>query len=131
MIAACGNNCSVCPRYAVDKSNEELRKTAELWFKIGYRNRVVSEEDIACFGCNPKNWCRYNVVLCCDTKDINNCSECEDFPCNNMKKCFKITKSFEPKCKEVCTQEEYQQIKTAFFEKEKNLKSLQNKTSNQ
>ena len=33
--------------------------------------------------------------------------------------------SLEPKCREVCTEAEYEQIKKAFFEKEENLKALQ------
>ena len=32
-----------------------------------------------------------------------------------MKECFQVTKSFEPKCREVCTDEEYLQLKTAFY----------------
>ena len=36
--------------------------------------------------------------------------------------CFQVTKSFEPKCREVCTYEEYLQLKTAFFENEENLR---------
>ena len=49
------------------------------------------------------------------------CAECEEYPCDNMKECFEVTKSFEPMCKKVCTDEEYEQLKGAFFEKEKNL----------
>ena len=47
---------------------------------------------------------------------------CGDYPCDNMKQCFEVTTSFEPKCREVCTDEEYRQLKEAFFEKESNLK---------
>lgn len=39
-----------------------------------------------------------------------------------MKECFEITKSFEPMCKQVCTEEEYFRMKKAFFEKEQNLR---------
>ena len=38
-----------------------------------------------------------------------------------MKECFSVTRSFEPKCREVCTDAEYEQLKKAFFEKEENL----------
>ena len=38
-----------------------------------------------------------------------------------MKECFSVTRSFEPKCREVCTDEEYEQLKKAFFEKDVNL----------
>lgn len=124
LISACGNDCAVCPRYAEGKSGAELRRTAELWFKIGYRDRIVSEEEIACHGCKPENWCRYKVVKCCADKGISNCGHCGDYPCDNIKECFAVTKSFEPKCRKVCTEEEYRQLETAFFQKEKNLNNI-------
>ena len=65
IIAACGNDCAVCPRYVAhpyEKTEEELRHTAELWMKIGYRDHLVSNEEISCTGCKPENWCRYRVV---------------------------------------------------------------------
>ena len=34
IISACGNDCSLCPRH-VPKTDDELRRTAELWMKIG------------------------------------------------------------------------------------------------
>lgn len=40
-----------------------------------------------------------------------------------MRECFTVTKSFEPKCREVCTEMEYEQLKKAFFEKEINLQA--------
>ena len=89
------------------------------------RDRLVSNEEISCIGCRPENWCRYLVVKCCEDKGIKNCSECAEFPCDNIRECFAVTKSFEPKCREVCTEAEYEQIKKAFFEKEENLKALQ------
>ena len=39
--------------------------------------------------------------------------------------CFEVTRSFELKCQQVCTDEEYSQLKKAFFEKEQNLMALQ------
>lgn len=124
IISACGNDCKACPRYAIGKINEDLLKTAELWYRIGYRDRVVSVEEISCHGCKPENWCRYNVVKCCAEKRISNCGECAEYPCDNIKKCFEVTKSFEPKCREVCTEAEYRQIEKAFFNKEQNLNNL-------
>lgn len=53
IIAACGNDCSACPRYVAppyEKSDEELKYTAELWLEIGYRDRLVSNEEISCIG---------------------------------------------------------------------------------
>ena len=127
ILAACGNDCSACPRYVVppyEKTEEELRFTAELWMKIGYRDRVVSPEEISCHGCRPENWCRFNVVKCCEQKGIATCGACPDYPCKTIKECFEVTRSFEPMCRKVCTKEEYAQIKKAFFEKEQNLNAI-------
>lgn len=124
IIAACGNDCSVCPRYVAhpyEKTEEELHHTAELWMRIGYRDHLVSNEEISCTGCKPENWCRYNVVKCCQEKGISTCSECSEYPCDNIKECFEVTMSFEPMCRKMCTDEEYEIMKKAFFEKEKNL----------
>ena len=127
IIAACGNDCAACPRYTAhpfEKSENELRHTAELWMKIGYRDHIVTNGEIACAGCRPENQCRYNVVNCCAEKGLKTCAECADYPCERMKECFRITQSFEPMCREVCTDEEYEQMKKAFFEKEYNLSRL-------
>ncbi|MCR5597292.1 MAG: DUF3795 domain-containing protein [Lachnospiraceae bacterium] len=128
VLAACGNDCASCPRYIAhpyEKTEEELHHTAELWFKIGYRDHVVTNEEISCTGCKTENWCRYHVVKCCEERGIKTCAECDEYPCDNMKECFEVTKSFEPTCKKICTYEEYERIKRAFFEKEKNLRSGQ------
>lgn len=129
IIAACGNDCAVCPRYNAgpySKTPEQLREIAELWYKIGYRDHVVSNEEIQCTGCKITNWCRYNVIQCTSEKNISNCGKCENYPCENIKECFKVTKSFEPSCRSVCTEEEYEILNTAFFEKEKNLNNESN-----
>ena len=51
-----------------EKTETELRHTAELWMKIGYRDHIVTNEEIACTGCKPENWCRYQVVKCCPAR---------------------------------------------------------------
>ena len=125
IIAACGNDCAACPRYTAhpyEKTDEELHHTAELWMKIGYRDHIVSNEEIACYGCKPENWCRYRVIKCCEDHGIKICGECSEYPCNNIKECFEVTKSFEPICRQVCTDDEYKRLEKAFFEKEKNLR---------
>lgn len=131
IIAACGNDCAACPRYVAhpyEKTDEELRHTAQLWMKIGYRDHIVTDEEISWRGCKPENWCRYRVVKCCEDRGIKTCADCRKYPCDNMKECFEVTRSFMPKCREVCTDEEFQQLNTAFFEKEKNLSHELKKT---
>ena len=124
IIAACGNDCAACPRYTAypyEKTDEELHHTAELWMRIGYRDHVVTKAEIACHGCKPENWCRYRVIKCCVDHGIKTCSECSEYPCDNVKECFAVTKTFEPMCRQVCTDDEYKRLEKAFFEKEKNL----------
>ena len=125
IIAACGNDCAACPRYIVhpwEKTPEELRHTAELWMKVGYRDRVVSNEEIACTGCKPENWCRYQVAGCAHEKGVENCGQCGEYPCARIKKCFEVTKFFEPRCRAACTRAEYDAMRRAFFQKEENLR---------
>ena len=58
ILAACGNDCSVCPRYIKEpyvKTEIELAHTAELWYKIGYRDYIVTNEEISCTGCKEDN----------------------------------------------------------------------------
>lgn len=124
LISACGNDCSACPRYVKEpyqKTDEELNHTAELWFKIGYRDHIAGNEEISCYGCKADNWCRYKIIKCVNENHIKNCGQCRQYPCGNIKKCFEVTKSFEPFCKNVCTAEEYKILKRAFFEKKQNL----------
>lgn len=124
IIAACGNDCAACPRYTAypyEKTDEELHHTAELWMRIGYRDHIVTNEEISCTGCKPENWCRYRVIKCCVDRGIKTCGECAEYPCDNIKECFAVTKTFEPMCRQVCTDDEYKRLEKAFFEKEKNL----------
>ena len=124
IAAACGNDCSACPRYVAhpyEKSSEELRHTAELWERIGYRDHVASVEEISCMGYRPSNWCRYGVARCCADRGIETCAECPEYPCVRIRECFEVTRSFEPMCRQACTDEEYERMRRAFFEKEANL----------
>ena len=120
IIAACGNDCSVCPRH-LPKTDGELRHTAELWKDIGYRDRIVSNEEISCTGCKPENLCRYNIIGCVSAKGLSNCGECAGYPCEKITECFAATERFAPGCKAACTEEEYETLRKAFFEKKKNL----------
>ena len=123
IISACGNNCSICPRH-MPKTGEELHKTSKLWHKIGYRDKVVSNEEIQCAGCSAGNWCRYKIVDCVAEKQIENCGQCAGYPCGKIKEAFAKTAQFEPNCKAYCTGEEYAVMRRAFFEKSKNLDEI-------
>ncbi len=55
-ITLCGDNCLECPRYNAH-SEIELRKVAELWHRVGWRDTVVSNEEITCTGCSSHKTC--------------------------------------------------------------------------
>ena len=120
IIAACGNDCAACPRH-LPRTEEELHHTAELWHRIGYRDRVVSNEEIACSGCKPGNWCRYGIIDCVTERGLRNCGECGEYPCARAEECFRVTRSFYPACAAACSPGELEALERAFFEKEKNL----------
>ena len=127
IIAACGNDCSVCPRYVnhpYEKTDAQLQHTAELWHKIGYRDHVVSKEEISCHGCRPENRCRYRIVSCCYEKGVKTCAACSFYPCAKLEECLAVTESFVPACRKACSEEEYEQLRRAFFAKKENLDSL-------
>ncbi len=123
IIAACGNDCARCPRF-LPKTDNELHNTAMLWYKIGYRDHVITNDEISCNGCKKENWCRYEIISCTSKKNINNCGECDEYPCIKISKAFEKTMEFEPKCREICTDEEYKIMSKAFFEKKKNLDDM-------
>ena len=126
IISACGNDCSTCPRF-MPKTDNELKSTAVLWNKIGYRDKIISNQEIACYGCKPENYCRYKIIDCTEKHNIQNCGECGEYPCNRIIEAFSKTMLFEPKCKEVCTDEEYEVMEKAFFHKQNNLDRVRNK----
>lgn len=123
IIAACGNDCSICPRH-LPKSSEQLQNTAKLWFYIGYRTSIQSNDEIKCEGCKKGNWCRYNIIECVSSKGLNNCGECIDYPCKAILDAFESTHRFYAKCVEVCTSCELAVMEKAFFEKKKNLDNI-------
>ncbi|MDF2611766.1 MAG: hypothetical protein K0R92_3240 [Lachnospiraceae bacterium] len=92
-ITLCGDNCIECPRYNAH-SEEELKNVAELWYKVGWRDTVISNEEISCTGCQ----------------------------CEKIQEMLKLSAEYRRKCKAVCTEQEFIMLENAFFDKENNLK---------
>ena len=63
IISLCGDDCAVCPRYLA-KTDDELHQTAVFWKKAGWRDRVVSNEEISCTGCGSKGVCAFGLIDC-------------------------------------------------------------------
>jgi hypothetical protein len=126
-IGFCGDNCGLCPRYIATKRVDihYLKKVRDLWVRIGWRDKETSVQEVACDGCTSVQSCRYdNVRICAKDKVITNCGECVDYPCQEIIKVFDRTKSYERKCKEVCSPSEYERLNKAFFLKKKTLDAI-------
>ncbi len=123
MPTYCGNDCAACPRYTATVSGDEaqLHQVAALWHRVGWRDRVVSSDEIACRGCATATWCRYGLRECAQEKRVANCGRCPDYPCDNLSRAWEATGSWARVCEQVCSPEEYARLDRAFFQKQANL----------
>ncbi len=120
-ITLCGDNCKYCPRYLA-KTKVELEAVAELWYRVGWRDRIVSNDEIQCTGCSSHKQCTYGLVECIKEHGIEKCNQCLNFPCEKINRMMKRSAEYKEKCKEVCTEKEYQLLEKSFFNKEDNLR---------
>ena len=120
-ITLCGDNCIECPRYNAH-SADELHKTAELWYRVGWRDEIVSNEEIACTGCSSHKQCTYHLVECIKEHNVEKCNQCAKFPCGKINDMLERSGEYQKRCKEVCYEEEYDMLEKAFFNKENNLR---------
>lgn len=120
-ITLCGDNCMYCPRYNA-RTDDELKHVAELWYKVGWRDSVVSNEEIKCTGCSSHKQCTYQLVDCTKEHGVTKCNQCGEFPCEKISDMLKRSEAYQKKCREVCTAEEYAALEKAFFDKENNLR---------
>ncbi len=120
-ITLCGDDCLKCPRYLA-KTDTDLKNVAKLWYKIGWRDTIVSNDEIRCSGCSSHKKCTYQLVDCVKEKGIKKCNQCYDYPCKKIKDMLRRSYKYKIKCQKVCTQEEYEMLEKSFFNKEENLK---------
>ena len=125
-ISFCGDNCSLCPRYIATQKNDEneLAEVAELWYRLGFRDTVISNEDIRCSGCSRNKVCGYNITSCEHLGENKNCGECERFPCEIINTVFKKTEQYAVTCHNKCTEKLYEQLFQAFYMKEDILTAI-------
>lgn len=127
-LAYCGDDCSCCPRYigTINDDVEVLKKAAEIWYKMGFRDRILSPDAIKCSGCLSVRECTYGIKECCKKKKIDNCGYCTEMPCDKLKEMFKRAKKYKKISKALLAKEEYEMLNTAFWMKEKYLKRIRN-----
>jgi hypothetical protein len=126
IISFCGDVCSLCPRYVATLNNdtEALKKFAALWFRLGFRPEVIDPEQMKCYGCNRDMACSNGINNCIHLKKINNCGECQHFPCDKINAVFEKTDKTNTICKGKCTEEEYNVLCNAFLLKREILTKI-------
>ncbi|MBN1501076.1 MAG: DUF3795 domain-containing protein [Spirochaetes bacterium] len=90
MNAFCGLDCKSCGAYiAFHENDDKLRKeTAEKW-SVTFKT-AISPDKINCEGCKSNSdtlfeHCRVcEVRLCASKKGVDNCTECSDYPCEQI-----------------------------------------------
>ena len=121
IISVCGDDCAVCPRYLA-QTEDELRETAIFWYKAGWRDRVVSNEEIRCTGCGCRPTCSFMLLPCVKEHGVEKCSGCGEYPCGKIHATLASSKSKKQQCRAACeSDEEFAMFVRAFYEKEKHL----------
>jgi hypothetical protein len=93
-IAACGLDCGACPFPHIHESLENAQK----WVGQFREWKVIGENEgaeeimakgpycINCHGDRTKHWSANCWILkcCVDEKGLDNCSQCDEFPCDRL-----------------------------------------------
>ncbi len=93
MRAYCGIECLECPVFIATQLNDEkLREeTVEKWGEDFGLD--LNSEDLVCDGCQSERvfyFCKTcPFIACCKEKGIENCGECEDYPCEQLDRFLK------------------------------------------
>ena len=121
VISVCGDDCAVCPRFLA-RTEEELHETAVFWYKAGWRDHVVTNEEIKCTGCGCRPTCSFMLLPCTKEHGVSMCHECKEFQCDKVKNTLVGSLEKMMQCKEACeSDKEFELFKRAFYEKEKNM----------
>jgi len=126
LISFCGNDCSSCPRYLGTQANdtEMLQQLAELWFRVGFRDKILSANEMQCNGCTKDSSCRYKINDCKHRGDKKNCGECDFYPCDKISIAFEKANIYRISCKSKCTDNELFIMEKTFFNKQNTLNSI-------
>lgn len=86
LTAPCGLACFTC---AIYKENITSETAGQVGPRLG-----MKPEDVSCDGCRSESGCSVSGALagdagcptknCVATKGLHNCSECGEFPCENL-----------------------------------------------
>lgn len=122
VLSVCGDDCAVCPRFLA-RTEEELHETAVFWYKAGWRDHVVTNEEISCTGCGCRPVCSFMLLPCTREHQVSMCYECSEFICDRVTDTLQGSNEKMLKCKAACESEkEFELFRRAFYEKEKNMR---------
>lgn len=79
-------------------------------------------EEIRCEGCSSHKQCTYQLVECTKEHNVDKCNQCAKFSCEKISSMLERFKEYQSRCKEVCSNAEYEMLEKAFFDKENNLR---------
>jgi hypothetical protein len=117
LIGACGDDCSICPRYVATINNDQndLERVKDLWVSLGLRKPDIDAEALKCLGCHSENTCAYQDVRdCAFGKKLENCGMCSKYPCKKVNAVFAKTEKAFRSFKSIGTQKEIDSITRAF-----------------
>lgn len=126
LISICGNICSECPRYIATQADDfdKLIAIAELWYRLGFRDKIMNPEEMKCEGCYKEKLCAHDLNKCEYLGEKSNCGECNYFPCEKINAVFKKTNKVIEKCKDKCSENEFKDLERAFFMKKQILSEI-------
>ena len=103
-------------RLAIDKGNPQ---STHFWKKNGFK--VITEADVDGWTKLVAEKSLLRIIAACG----NDCSACPRYAAHPFEKTEEeLHHTADLNCREACTEEEYEQLKKAFFEKEKNLSEI-------
>ncbi len=122
IYSVCGDDCAVCPRFLA-RTDEELHETAVFWHQAGWRDHVVSNDEIRCAGCGSRSICSFMLLPCTLEHGVKACRECPEFVCEKVRSTYQRSEAKKSQCEKVCeTQAEFKMLCRAFYEKEANMR---------
>ncbi len=123
VLAYCGNDCLVCPRYRATASGDpgELARVAKIWVYARWRDADTDPADLACRGCGPTAPCRYGIAACAADKELEHCGQCGRFACPRLAQALAATEESARRCRDAFDEHTYRELEAAFFRKRERL----------